>query len=121
MRAPGGLRRGKLVRERRPHPAYYRGRRVHVAYYRKYVVLRLSPLGKAAGWQDRFGSRLQANVGNMSVCTFNTLDPLGTWTWGGLYDYQVPYVRPMWVKWARKWEDEAAKKAEEMYADRDAD
>ena len=48
---------------------------------------------------------LHANVGNMSVCTFNTLDPAGTWTWGGLYDYQVPYVRPMWVKWARKWED----------------
>ncbi len=33
MRNPGGLQRGKLVRGRRPHPAYYHGRRVHVAYY----------------------------------------------------------------------------------------
>lgn len=121
MRVPGGLRRGRLVRGRRPHPAYYHGRRVHVAYYCKYIVLRPGPDGKAAGWQDRFGSMLQASVGKMSVCTFSTLDPLGTWTWGGLYDYQVPYVKPMWVKWARKWEDEAVKKAEEMYVSQNAD
>lgn len=109
MRVPGGIRRGKLVRGRRPHPAYYRGRRVHVAYYRQYIALRLTPYGKASTWQDRFGSMLPANVGQMSVRTFGgNLDPLGMWTWGGLYDYQVPYVRPMWTKWARKWEAEAA-------------
>ena len=108
MRVPGGLRRGKVVRGRRPHPAYYRGRRVHVAYYRSYIALRLTPNGKASAWQDRFGSMLPANVGQMSVSTYNDIDPQGTWTWGGLYDYQVPYVRPMWTKWAYKWEREAA-------------
>jgi len=105
MRVPGSLKRDKLQRGRRPHPAYYRGRRVHVAYYRRYIPRRSTPLGVASGWQDRFGSTLD-KVSRNCVTEFVTLDPMGTW--GGLYDYQVPYMPPMWVKWARKWEDEAA-------------
>ena len=105
MRVPGGIRRGKLVRDRRPHPAYYCGRRVHSACYRTYPT----PYG-TFGWQDRFGSTLWRTVNSRGVCTWSQLDPLGTWTWGGLYDYQVPYIRPMWVKWTYK--AEAAAKQE---------
>jgi len=54
MRVPGGIRRGKIYRARRPHPAYYHGRRVHVAYYRKYIVRRPTPYGKATVWQKRY-------------------------------------------------------------------
>ncbi len=107
MRVPGGLRRGKVLRGRRPHPAYYHGRRVHPAYYRKMIVRRPSPWGKVV-WEERFPSNLHTTVSQWSVAVYSTLDPVGTWTWGGLYKYQVPYVRPMWVKWARQWEDEAA-------------
>lgn len=107
MRILGGLRRGKLAWGRRPHPAYYHGRRVHSTYFRKIIARRPTPYGKLV-WSERYPSNLHTTVGQWSVSTFEALDPLGTWTWGGLYDYQVPYVEAMWIKWVRKQEREAA-------------
>lgn len=101
MRVPRTLRRGKLYWGRRPHPAFYRGRRVHAAYYRTIIPRRPGSLLKS-GFRDRFGSRLLSELGVCFVTVPASLNPVGTWTFGGLYDHQVPYVEPMWVKWARK-------------------
>ena len=108
MRVPGGLRGGKLVWGRRPHPAFYHGRRVHAAYYRKFIARRPTPYGKLV-WSERYPANLHTTVGWWSVCTWEGLDPLGTWTWGGLYEYQVPCVEAMWNKWARKREMETTR------------
>jgi len=104
VRVPGGLRRGKLAWGRRPHPAFYHGRRVHVAYYRKLIARRLMPYGKLV-WSECYPANLHTIVGKWS----EWLDPLGTWTWGGLYEYQVPYAEAMWNKWVRKREMETTR------------